>query len=364
MAAPISAYRNGKLNMGTPSDPKSHLIAILQTSKSVMLSRFYLDDLLPVKLPDGTDGVVGAVIIGGENEKMHNITTRGGGGRIMVAGQPARLLNDAGLNTLGIVTAFSPPSTMDRDNRTIDGSEFKTAFYLGGLVGIRYYQPEFGTTEQEISDYVAENTVFQRSFYLPGVYTRSPVNVYAFVQNDEGEYRTPIFSIEIDNKRIMMSYDTSPSFLLCGMTRNNTIYADTLEIGIGTRFYTDVNMTIAAITGGYSDGENFYSYNTSTGVTSVTACSSAPDRTPFEYITRADDAGIACAVAGENEYTIYFQDIGTDRYFYKYQSGINPELADEGYYSYITAPLGIPVRKVMHVNQFGRMTSDVYCSDI
>lgn len=102
MAAPASAYRDGKLNMGQPSDPKSHLIAILQTSKSVMLSRFYLDELVSVKLPNGTDGVVGAVIIGGDNEEMHNITTRGGAGRVMVSGQPARMLNDAGLNTFGL----------------------------------------------------------------------------------------------------------------------------------------------------------------------------------------------------------------------------------------------------------------------
>lgn len=359
MAAPINAYRNKSLWMRDGGVNYEHNTAILQVNKATMLDRFYLDEIMPAN-----DGVIGLVIIGGQNEQMHNIDTRGGVGRVRVNGQTARLLNDAGLNTLGKVLSFNPPTDMDRDNRTIDDVEFKTAYYLSGLVGIRYYQPEYGTTEMEISDYISQNNTFTRSYYLPGVYTRNPVVVYAFVQNDEGEYRTPAVYIDIEQYFLMMSYNPSSSFLLCGMVRTNQIYPDTLEIGIGTQFYTDVNLTIKANTGGYSDGQFYYTFINTTGVTEIVDCADAPMRTPFDYVTRAEDPLVACALAGEEDYTIYFQDIGGDRYFYKYQSGANGELADEGYYSYIDAPLGIPLRKVLHVNEFGRMTFDVYCNDL
>src|SRR5690606_33551784 len=69
-------------------------VAKLDTSYSVMKSRFYLDDFVNI---DGV-GVIGCVTIGGANASMHNITTRGGVGR----NGNMILLNDAGLNTMGL----------------------------------------------------------------------------------------------------------------------------------------------------------------------------------------------------------------------------------------------------------------------
>lgn len=109
MAAPIGAYRNRSLFARKGTADIEHLIAILQVSENVMKARFYLDDLVAAKLPDGTEGVAGAVIIGGANEAMHNLTTRGGS----YYGDDEddnkiRLLNDAGLNTKGLVTDIHP----------------------------------------------------------------------------------------------------------------------------------------------------------------------------------------------------------------------------------------------------------------
>lgn len=101
MAAPNNAYRNKSLWMRDGGVNYEHKTSILQEDKATMLERFYLDDLVVAKVDGTNDGVIGVVIIGGDNEKMHNIATRGGVGRVRVQGQTARLLNDAGLNTYG-----------------------------------------------------------------------------------------------------------------------------------------------------------------------------------------------------------------------------------------------------------------------
>lgn len=136
MAAPIEAYRNKSLWMRGGTTNYEHKVAILQVNKATMLARFYLDDLVVAKVDGTNDGVIGVVIIGGENEKMHNIATRGGVGRARVNGQTARLLNDAGLNTLGMTsqpTTITNPTIVDLP---IDEFTSKSAFYSGGSFGV------------------------------------------------------------------------------------------------------------------------------------------------------------------------------------------------------------------------------------
>ena len=136
MAAPNNAYRNKSLWMRGGTTNYEHKTAILQEDKATMLERFYIDDLVSVKVDGTNDGVIGVVIIGGDNEKMHNITTRGGVGRVSVNGQTARLLNDAGLNTKGMSDV---PILIDSSlgNFTAKATH-KSAYYFDGLAKMQY----------------------------------------------------------------------------------------------------------------------------------------------------------------------------------------------------------------------------------
>lgn len=95
MAAPSNAYRTKTVRLQKESEV-THLLAILQVDKATHLDRFYLDDILAVRLEDGTEGVIGIVNEGSNNFYMHN-TSRHGSGR---HGSEGIWLNDGGLNTL------------------------------------------------------------------------------------------------------------------------------------------------------------------------------------------------------------------------------------------------------------------------
>lgn len=115
-----------------------HLTAILQEGNQVMKERFYLDELFVLRLEDGTDGVIGMVAEGSENEKMHNLNTRGGVGRAYKGGRVVRMLNDAGLNTKG--SAYSDPS----DGIRVDSDSIKfeviSAYYVDTTRTRIYYK--------------------------------------------------------------------------------------------------------------------------------------------------------------------------------------------------------------------------------
>lgn len=247
MSAPISAYRDGKLNMGQPSDPKSHLIAILQTSKAVMLSRFYLDELLPVKLPDGTDGVVGAVIIGGANEEMHNITTRGGGGRIMVAGQPARLLNDAGLNTSGIINDLgSILEENNVENFIIPTITSKSAYWVDGTFGVEYSINGGAWTKIPISYQTANNEVTVTDFNIAEYFEyNQEVSIRLYHENAEKTYRSNTLTTTVWAAPIIMKFDDTFASVAASSPTSQTYYYTVRGLLMSTLFLDALGSTEA-----------------------------------------------------------------------------------------------------------------------
>lgn len=137
MAAPIGAYRNKSLFMNKSGVDYEHLTAILQEGDQVMKERFYLDELFVLRLEDGTDGVIGMVAEGSANEAMHNLTTRGGVGRAYKGGRVVRMLNDAGLNTLGTGYVNSVEYRWATD-MGLNNSYFASYYNSTSNVGIRY----------------------------------------------------------------------------------------------------------------------------------------------------------------------------------------------------------------------------------
>lgn len=130
MSAPIIAYRTKSLFV----DSKEHLIAKLQVDYATMKSRFHLDELLTVQIDENTNGVIGCVTIGGANEAMHNITTRGGVGRI----GNMRMLNDAGLNTYA--TSYSDPFQVLRVDTTSFSFDVISSYYSNTVRARLYYK--------------------------------------------------------------------------------------------------------------------------------------------------------------------------------------------------------------------------------
>lgn len=94
MAAPSTAYTGLSLYMGDCE----HGQAKLDTDYTTMKTKFYLDDVI-----GGKEGVVGCVILSGNNAKLHNLDTRGGKGRI----GNMQMLNDGGLNIKSFVEWLS-----------------------------------------------------------------------------------------------------------------------------------------------------------------------------------------------------------------------------------------------------------------
>lgn len=201
MAAPAGAYRSKSLFIRDASGNKEHLCAILQVDRATMLSRFYLDGIIALKQPDGTDGVVGAVIIGGTNETMHNVATRGGVGRVRLPGGTARLLNDAGLNTYGFASLGSYITSWANHLRmTIN---VLSAFYVNtDNVGIRYKKSTsptwisfmFGTT-------LAENSSTQISQLInPELTLGDTLQIQFITVNAEGTWYSPTINKFVDGR--------------------------------------------------------------------------------------------------------------------------------------------------------------------
>ena len=132
-AAPNSAYLTEKLPLQDVGVVKYDNLLAFKLSEygSNIKSLFYLDALLVAKENGGTkEGFCGMVIVGGANAAMHN-TARWGKGRTSPDGGATKyiILNDGGLNTLGMAEWKSNDSVVFTDIRV--DVEFKTAYYLG-----------------------------------------------------------------------------------------------------------------------------------------------------------------------------------------------------------------------------------------
>ena len=98
---------------------------ILDPNYNTFKTRFYLDEVI-----GGKEGVVGLVDPTGDNAKMHNLTTRGGKGRI----GNMQILNDGGLNTKALALWEDNPS-------------FYNSAYNGFIVTIRCYSAYYVDTD-------------------------------------------------------------------------------------------------------------------------------------------------------------------------------------------------------------------------
>lgn len=132
-AAPSSAYLTEKLPLQDVGVVKYDNLLALKLSEygANIKSLFYLDALLVAKENGGTkEGFCGMVIVGGANAAMHN-TARYGKGRTSPDNGATKyiILNDGGLNTLGIATFLSVINNVFT-NFTVN-LDFKSAYYLG-----------------------------------------------------------------------------------------------------------------------------------------------------------------------------------------------------------------------------------------
>ena len=362
MAAPNNAYRNKSLWMRGGTTNYEHKTAILQEDKATMLERFYLDDLVSVKVDGTNDGVIGAVIIGGDNEKMHNITTRGGVGRVRVQGQTARLLNDAGLNTKG--KSSEVPLDIELGHRSAKTGivKFKAAYYLGsGAVdyGIRFRQT--GGWQELYGDVpISPAGELSRDFKFPKLTPNASIEVQSFIRNAEGEYISNSVTSIVFTEAVMMSYDNVPYQGLCNAQKNTAVYYDVDEITIGTMFFTDSSMQVPAPSGGYSDGVNYYSYNVNSGVTDIWSCYTPPVRSGIAYINYDPNSDYMACVLDGTEGSIYYEGEGVDRVWYATNNSMDDTKAAPGFYSYIDGAN----RMVLHVGANGSQISIRNCNEI
>ena len=249
MSAPIIAYRTKSLFV----DSKEHLIAKLQVDYATMKSRFHLDEVLTVQIDETTNGVIGLVTIGGSNEAMHNITTRGGVGRI----GNMRMLNDGGLNTKGKITEFNIDTEVPNRTAKTNDIKFLTAWYIDSIAseyGIRYRQGASPTWLYIYGDEdLLKSTETTKEFYFPTLIPNQSMEVQAFITNSEGTTYSESLTTLVLNQFVLMSYDDDGvHFGLCSLTKDIEVYYDDDTIEIGTFFYLNSTLSSAAPAGDLS----------------------------------------------------------------------------------------------------------------
>lgn len=234
MAAPIGAYRNKSLFMNKSGVDYEHMTAILQEGDQVMKERFYLDELFVLRLEDGTDGVIGMVGEGSENEKMHSLTTRGGVGRAYKGGRVVRMLNDAGLNTLGRVSnmVFTSNSV---GNISFQGL-FKSSYYNDTTAHSLDYKVNNQAWVSIAIGFMAQNTEQVRSRALnPLALIKSgdTISIKGVLTNEEGTNESTVISAIVTANVISAMYGSPAS------TASNPITMYAKEAHTFTAFYYD-----------------------------------------------------------------------------------------------------------------------------
>lgn len=299
MAAPNNAYRNKSLWMRGGTTNYEHKVAILQEDKATMLERFYLDDLVSVKVDGTNDGVIGAVIIGGDNEKMHNIATRGGVGRVRVNGQTARLLNDAGLNTRAKAEATAMRSRFINQGIEFDAT-ITPGWYVPCALYVRFQKSgvsgwsewfearAFSQGNNYSGGVTYELERFWNMFDIFGSYAAGDVyTMQVKTTSPEGEWIGGTKSVTIVPQAVKMKRGASPQEAYESTTFYD-VYPSTPFIDVGTFLYEDAGMELP-LSGGYhmlDDSTSWYRLNTLGEIVEKGAYSPYPNFVYNIYVQR------------------------------------------------------------------------------
>lgn len=285
MAAPFFAYTNKELNIGS----SKHYIAKLDTSYNTMKSRFYLDDFVNV---DGV-GVIGCVAIGGANEAMHNIATRGGVGRI----GNMRMLNDAGLNTYGnaIVGAF----LYKWANNIGVNSEFLASWYSDSTnLGIRYKKTSSSSWVTLMFNelLLKQTSVNSLRHITPTFDPFDSVDIQLININEEGTYYSPTTVINVGDN--VWSYGVLKRTTPCSTSGQigeiiwikqdeyaNLPSVTTADANTGIFLYTDVTMTTKYGAGWYFglDGQKSFEVNSNGEIRKYELCTASLPTVTLNY---------------------------------------------------------------------------------
>lgn len=212
MSAPKQAYKSKSIVI----NGIRHNCTKLQVSEATHKSRFYLDGYV-----SSGEGIVGFVEIGGENANMHNLTKRGGAGRAMHGGKMVRMLNDGGLNTLGITNSVL--NKLRYSNRFRFESKHLSAYYIDTIShGVRF-RKQGSTSWITLNDgYIAKanlSDVLQE--YVTAFQQGDIIEYQGFIENNEGTYYTSIYTVEADYA--IMQLNANVRSQPCEETNNNII---------------------------------------------------------------------------------------------------------------------------------------------
>lgn len=252
MAAPFFAYIGGVLKGYSSGGWKKLYIAKLDTSASVMKSRFYLDKLIAIS----GEGVIGAVNPSGPNATMHNLTTRRGVVRSNVV-----WLNDGGLNTKGTAQVTATRSRFINKGIEYD-YETTPAWYVSGQVFVRVKDVATLTWSDWVSvraigegrnltggEFIEEGAFINVIDRFPSYDVGQTYTVQLKHVNSEGEVLSEEMAVIIKPEAVGFKKGSSPAIAYASTTVYQE-YPDTDPIDIGTRFYEDENMALP-ISGGY-----------------------------------------------------------------------------------------------------------------
>ena len=266
MGAPISVYKSNSLktmDVDNISDV-TMLMSPLQTDKSTMMSRFYLDGLFSVNLSDGTDGVIGYCQIGSANYHMHSGSRRGN--LRIYDGGDCLLFNDAGLNTLAYGSISQILTTHANHIKVI--TTFSSSFYSGstergyqvkGNDNIWYTHVSENTTippQGVITTTDIVNTVFE---------TAQTIAIRPYIINEEGTHygavqsffgTDPIVSLDAQMRGTPCTAGTNMSFY---MRKEEASRLDSLTNtgqNSGIFGYLDDQLTQPLLSGYYAIGSN------------------------------------------------------------------------------------------------------------
>jgi len=269
MSAPNTAYRTKSVttrNIANTADLVT-LVAILQSDKATMKSRFYLDGITSITLSDG-DGVIGYCLIGSANYRMHN-TARIGNIRTYDGGDCV-LFNDAGLNTLGFVGM--PVITNSRVGQLAGSVPAKSAYYVTSDMVKWQFSINYGAWStpadiRPLAQGVEESVAFNHTdLFQAG----NLVRFRGVIVNAEGTFtgiETDVIEIRLRLVVLASNNAASAAFYNWVDGERENYYTDSLPLtfSVGSRIFVDDPVPISnaqyAPSVYYSDGVYWYQVN-------------------------------------------------------------------------------------------------------
>lgn len=261
MSAPQSAYSTKTFELHNVGVVKyENLIALKLLEYGVdTKALFYLDLLFIVQ--NGLDvGFIGAMRIGGGKEILHN-TARWSKGRLKDgSGNVYIMLNDAGLNTLGICSLGTPYTEFGSGVKVI--ITYKTAYYVDtdGLK-LRYQINGGAWSEYFVSgniDRENEGSFLAGINDAGGINPGDQISVQALNINDEGTFSSEIQSFIVPKPSLIMSSGTFGSTAYANFSSNinrATYYFSELSLEVGTRMFVNESETVNAQPGYYANDD-------------------------------------------------------------------------------------------------------------